>query len=462
MAAEVRSLSLRARLIGTMSLLLVAIVAFGGAIASLQAQRTVEAEVASALEVAGGIVTGAVRDLDASPHPYQVLTSTVRIFDGDRHVRATLLDAGGRVVATSRVPAPDEPPPAWFAELFDETPEPVRIPLPRAYGAEAAIVLSADSRSEIVEAWQQITLGLGVLLAFFLLALAAVVVIVDGALRPLTALASPFQRIGQGDYGVRVPVGGPAEVARLSAGFNAMAERLAESEDANRRLRASVEAIQEAERAELARDLHDEIGPFLFAIDVDAGALERTAAGMPEGDAFTAAVKSRASEIRTSARRAHRRVKAVLRRLRASVVDQLGLEAAVEDLVETWRSRFPLIAFSARIDGATWGPAVDATAHSVVREAVNNALKHGLPTSIAVEIRPESDYLVVEVTDNGGGLSPKAGPTGFGLIGMGERVAALGGTLDVEDRQEVPGVRVTARIPIRTPGAGQDARETTS
>ena len=95
-------------------------------------------------------------------------------------------------------------------------------------------------------------------------------------MRPLENLANAFDQIGNGDYRRRVPEDGPPETPRrLASGFNTMTHRLATVAAQNRRLHERLLTLQAEERADLARDLHDEIGPLLFAVDMTAATIER-------------------------------------------------------------------------------------------------------------------------------------------------------------------------------------------
>ena len=119
-----------------------------------------------------------------------------------------------------------------------------------------------------------IALGVSVVAGLLLVYLA-----IGAALRPLSALSAGFARVGVGDDGVRVPLGGPPELIGLQRGFNDMVERLTVMNRHNRVLEAQLITLQDEERADLARDLHDEMGPHLFAINVDAEIVSRTAVG---------------------------------------------------------------------------------------------------------------------------------------------------------------------------------------
>ena len=97
-------------------------------------------------------------------------------------------------------------------------------------------------------------------------------------LAPLSALAEGLARLARGDRSLLVSRGGSPELVAIAEGINALAASLARLDDENHRLLRRMIDVQEDERRDIARDLHDEIGPFLFAIRAGVGALRRRAA----------------------------------------------------------------------------------------------------------------------------------------------------------------------------------------
>ena len=330
--------------------------AVGAAALLWDARRSVDAELGSAMASAVQAVRTGQQDADAAP------ARLIAVFDGNRHVRAVLLDARGAPAAASHPYAPPNPPPAWFVALIDPH------AAPRTLGA---IRIEPDPINEIGEVWTGLRDAALIVALLSVLALVLIRRAVTRALRPLEAVSGALARVGAGDFEARVAAGGTVELGRLAEGFNAMAGQLDAFDRENRRLNEQLLTVQEEERAELARDLHDEIGPYLFAVNIDA-----------------AATPPRVDLIQTAVSHMQTQVTDMLRRLRPIRAVEFGLVSAVEDLVAFWRARRPDIAFDLRmrVDDEALGLGVREAFYRVVQEALSNAVRHGAPTQIAVEI----------------------------------------------------------------------------
>jgi two-component system sensor histidine kinase UhpB len=270
-----------------------------------------------------------------------------------------------------------------------------------------------------------------------------VYLLIGAALRPLQTLSAEFVHIGAGDYRGRLTARGPSELLSLQTGFNAMVAQLANMTDRNRLLTEQLLTLQDEERADVARDLHDEIGPHLFAVNMDAEMIAQLSAA-----AGNAAVLHQARAIQGAVSHMQRQVRDLLGRLRPTPVTELGLRAAVDDLVRFWAERRPDIRFQVDLaeDGLRLSEGLKEVAYRVIQEGVNNAVRHGAPRSVEIKVtsNPEELHVLVQDDGVGSGTAPKAG--GLGLVGMRERVAANGGRLVFGPRSE-KGWSVMARLP---------------
>jgi two-component system, NarL family, sensor histidine kinase UhpB len=392
-------------------------------------------------------VRNAVDEVGEAANPRRRLEMLVADFDGDRHLRASWVETDNTTVATSHPLVSSHRAPEWFYRALVGTPELAQIDLPAPFDGYGRVLLETDSHNEINEVWSDTIVSLAILATFCGCVLGVIFFTLGYALRPLRVMSAAFVRIGSGDYGARVAEGGSQELSRLCRGFNEMAARLADIDLQNRRLEYQLAAVQEEERAELARDLHDEVGPLLFAVSADIAVIQRHEAG--SSSAKTAA---RLEAIREAVVLMQRHVRAILGRLRPPILLDLGLAPAIDSLVAFWRKRYPAVCFESRITSESFGARLDEPIYRMVQEGVSNALRHGRPTRIEIVVQRRDDGTIsAEVSDDGGGIHDPVHTVGFGLIGMKERVRSLGGTVAVGNRSEGPGVTVFAQFPSSPP-----------
>jgi two-component system sensor histidine kinase UhpB len=215
----------------------------------------------------------------------------------------------------------------------------------------------------------------------------------------------------------------------LQRGFNAMAERLAEIDECNRALEAQLLTIQDEERAEIARDLHDEIGPHLFAVALDAEMIGRS---LNQGD--TKPIPDQIRSIQSAVSYMQRQVRELIARLRPTRAAELGLQAAIGDLVTFWQGRQPDVEFIAELDCADTNvpePLRDVI-YRVVQESVANALKHADTRQVVVKVARTPEAVAVSVANSGAAKAQTSELPGLGLASMRERVHAAGGDLSID------------------------------
>jgi two-component system sensor histidine kinase UhpB len=415
----------------------------------------VETRIALAEELRSGLigaeqtVRSAFEDLPQSDHPERDLRQLVSTFNGNRHVRAVLIASDGRRVAMSASSDAVRASPPWFHRLLAVAPPPSTLATPGNVRGFRSIVLVPSASQDVDAVWREVLGFALVLLLSTILGLALVYIVIGAALRPLDTLSRAFMDIGDGDYRRRVDRKGPPELLRLSQGFNDMVARLSTMSERNQLLTRQLLTLQEEERAEIARDLHDEIGPHLFAANLDAQMISEMCARRRYGD-----IPGQVSIIQDAISHIQRQVRDLLGRLRPTSATELGLGAAVLDLTRFWGARRPDITFSVALlsDEAALSEMLKDVSYRVIQEAVNNAVRHGDPNSIQVALnwlgnQAASHELVVSVVNDGAVRARTEKPGGFGLLGMRERVVACGGVLIFGPSAGAGGWKVVATLP---------------
>jgi len=251
--------------------------------------------------------------------------------------------------------------------------------------------------------------------------------------RRLRRLASTTQAIADGDLQQRIPVYGSDELARLEDSVNRMADQLTEAITAERDL-AAVHA-RAGERSRIARELHDSVSQQLFSLRLLAGGIRNA---LPEDSSLRPHVDT----LVLSADTATREMRALLLELRPVGLDDAGLAGALDQLARAYRTRLGLAVTAALEDDV---PLSEDRQHALLRiaqEAVANAVHHGAPTEITIELTPDG----LTIHDDGVGFDPQTPTSGMGLILMRERAAEVGIDLTITSAP-ANGTTVEARLP---------------
>lgn len=434
-------MSLQRRLALSVSLVLVVSLFIGAILTYVHVVAKVATEMRAALAVGLHAATNAVDDREEAIDPSKRLRLVVGDFDGDRHLLAILRGPEGRIVAQSRLLPPDDPAPDWFYRFVISTPLKASLQTPEAFRSVGQLVLYADPHNEVSEAWSDLCLTMAIMAVFFGLILGMSFLVIRSAIQPLRAFCGALAKIGSGDYATRFADEVYWELVPVRDGFNEMAIRLETVEAQNRALNEQLLSVQEDERIELARDLHDEVAPFLFAVGADA-AMIRQFIATEKVDA----IQTRADSIAEAVRHMQRHVKDILCRLAPGALLNLGLPSAIENLVAFWKMRCPAVAFNLELAEDVIEPPLDVVIFRVVQESFSNAIRHGNPSTLVVRIEKTAESISVTIEDDGIGFVSGLITNGFGIRGMKERAKAAGGDLQIGNRPMGRGALVVARF----------------
>jgi two-component system, NarL family, sensor histidine kinase UhpB len=431
------SLSLRWRLSLALAAVLTLLLALDVALTLRGAGRRIDPEVANATALTREILRDTVRDLKPSPDLDQRLGKLAASFDRLRHVRVTYRREG---VEGEPAPGAQRPePPAWFVALANPHATATTIAVEAEGRPVGAFVVAGDPGDEIAELWDSlVTLSIDGA-ASAALGLALVYLVVRAGLRPLERLNAGLAALSRRDYQARLGERAAPEFAPLLARFNALGASLSAAERDNLELRAKLVSIQDEERKEIARELHDEIGPYLFAARAQAGAALRAA---PEGQASAAvgALIETIDALQSTNRR-------LLDRLRPTALEELGLAAALQALGRFFERSEPNLTVTVAVDALpALSTGLEAAIYRIAQEALTNVARHAQSDAAQLRLAREGDALALTISDRGRGLDRATGP-GRGLIGMRERVAAHGGALSLSP-VEPHGLCVRALFPL--------------
>jgi len=236
-----------------------------------------------------------------------------------------------------------------------------------------------------------------------------------------------------------------AKTRKLPARRKKMAKDRAE-----RRLIQQLVTVQEAERRRIALNLHDHIGQQLTALRLTIGGMR----GRNAGDGLLRQL----DKLDKMTSQIDRDLDYLAWELRPAALDDVGLEAALQQFVATWSAQHGI---AAEFHASDWAAArlvkdVESNLYRITQEALNNVVKHAGASHVSVLLERRGDEAFLIVEDNGRGFdverarASRGRHAGMGLIGMEERAALIGARVQVE---AAPGKGTTlfVKVPVETP-----------
>jgi PAS domain S-box-containing protein len=230
-------------------------------------------------------------------------------------------------------------------------------------------------------------------------------------------------------YPVRREAVGP--VTRIvGTHFDLTERKQAEAERVRTDLLARLVFAQEDERRRIAREMHDQFGEQLTALGHGIARLKEATAGVP-------AVRTQVDTLAAIAQRLDRDVEHLVWELRPTALDDLGLRAALANYVQDWSARMGIAAelHTSGLLDERLPSEVETALYRIAQEALTNVAKHAKARNVEVILDRRVNHVVLIIEDDGVGFDPGGAATaasGFGLLGMQERAAMIGATLEVE------------------------------
>ena len=241
--------------------------------------------------------------------------------------------------------------------------------------------------------------------------------------------------------GLLLVIASMAYILRLERQTRNRYRELAQSRHELERLSSRLVDAQEEERRSISRELHDEVGQSLGALLVDLG---RLSTNLP---ADSAEIRERIDHMKSLAERTVGTVRDIALLLRPSMLDDLGLVAALEwqGREVSRRSQMEVAVESANVSGDL-PDEYKICVYRLVQEALNNAVRHSRAPNARVRVTGSASGISIEVSDDGQGFDPQRA-RGLGILGMEERVKRLGGSLAVKSAPG-QGTVLTAELPL--------------
>ncbi|MCK8517083.1 histidine kinase [Methylonatrum kenyense] len=440
-------MTLRTRLSLLLALLTVVALLIGMLFVVHNSRVAVEAELRSASDLTVQLVEASMESLtemEGLEISADDLLYQIEGLGAHRHIRLDVHE-GAEPPPPADAPEPRSPDaPAWFTYFVKPPVASFHRTVPVPTADSAWFVVHAEPADEITEAWQAARGLLAVLLGFAIGANLIIYFVVNRALRPLNVILRGLDDLEHGNYTSGLPEFSVPEFNSVSRQFNRLSSALDQSRARVRRLNRQILEVQEDERRHLARELHDELGQCMSAIRAEAAAIRQ--ATTPDNGA----VRDGAAAIARTAGQVYDIARNMIHRLHPAALEELGLEAGIRQMVSDWSRRNRGIQVDLHLsDGLEQvPPALAIHIYRAVQECLTNISRHADATRVTVSVNRRSGTIQAEVRDNGRGFETEAGGSGFGLLGIRERLAGLGGSVSIDSRPG-QGVRVRMTAPER-------------
>ena len=418
-------LSLRARLLLPLGLMFVAALLAGGVSLQIFATTQLMEETEPAARSAKAVAAALNGALQASNNPQATLDAFVQSLGASEAIRFRRLGTG-LDVHPPEVQTPLGTVPDWFVHLLVLPEFKTAFPVLIEGKQVGDIVFGPDMSADVDEKWIGFLAIAGSGIILMLLTGAIAHFTARSALRPLQNLGNGLTRMRSGDYEQPIAPSGPPEIRKSAEEANELARTLNRLSQDNRRLLRQIVSLQDDERQDMARDLHDELGPLLFGIRANTVALLES---IPSAQAKS---RDAAEGILQSVETLQQTNRRILDRLRPLYIQELGLDRSIQTLLQNVKAQARGLTVTSQID--TTLNEVDGllsqTIYRVIQEATTNVLRHARANAMHVAAGINGREVIVEISDDGIGF-PADRMFGRGLTGMLERARALSGTLEL-------------------------------
>jgi PAS domain S-box-containing protein len=219
--------------------------------------------------------------------------------------------------------------------------------------------------------------------------------------------------------------------------------------DQLRALSARLQSAREEEGTRIAREIHDELGSMLTSLKWDLDEINRILS-TPMSQSQLAVLREKLRVLMKLTDVSVSALRRIASELRPSVLDDLGLAAAIEWQAQQFQSRTGIICdFDCSLENLELSDEQSTAVFRILQEALTNVLRHAQATKVDIRIKTEADYFVLVISDNGKGITEKekAEQQSLGILGMRERAHLIGAEIDVKGI-EGKGTVVTVRVPI--------------
>jgi len=273
--------------------------------------------------------------------------------------------------------------------------------------------------------------------------------------RPLKDLTAASSALAEGDYTAIVPVERTDEMGKLARAFNAMSGKIRQAHDSleqqvaetgqmNEQLRdlsAYLQNIREEERMHIAREMHDELGQLLTGFKMDVISVKRKLEQSADPQ-----ILKRLETMEATSDEAIKFVRKLSSELRPSLLDDMGLIAALEWHSQEFEKRYSIrTVFQSEMTDISVSALIGTGVFRIFQESLTNIARHSNAHQVKASLELHNNLLKLTITDDGKGFEPDEQSKTLGLLGMKERAIMIGGELDI---YSIPGRGTTITVTI--------------
>ncbi|GAW86121.1 two-component system, NarL family, sensor histidine kinase UhpB [Bathymodiolus platifrons methanotrophic gill symbiont] len=419
----------------------IGILLLGGSITIWQARNAVNDEVASSIKLAVQLIEFSYKNNSSLNLNGGVWLTQLNSLNAIRHLNIQLKKPSGQVVSLVKhnyQEGQQELPPRWFINLVGSSYPQTEYPFVSADSTQLILTIQANPLDEIIEVWQESIVFFISLVLLTLLAFIAVNLAFNQSFKSIEQIVAGLRAIEKGNYQQKLPIFKVHEYDSIAKAINHMTHKLSDIQQENSALTKNSLAIQEQERQRLAQELHDELGQSLTAIKVMAVAARHPTSDVQQITQSIGEICDHLIEV----------VRSMMYQLHPLILTELGLQAAIDDMLKHWKDRNPGLSLSAKCTDEvdTLQQPVSIHLFRVIQECLTNIVRHADAQHVEINLYIKQNKVYLSVKDDGKGCDMDKIKSGFGLRGMQERIKTLEGELIVSSSLQ-QGMTITAIIP---------------
>ena len=346
-----------------------------------------------------------------------------------RHLNIAFIGLDGSIIdATSQKRDTREDPPTWFRKVLEKIPSSIetkKVQVKNKKNIVGYVHIKPELIFEYAEIWQQIILGFYAIGAFVFFVNILVSLSFSFMIKPINNIIKGFESLEKANYKVRIEKSSILELDIIGKKFNSMVVKLGQSNKKIHKLSQDLILVREQEKKELARNLHDQHGQVLTAIQVEAESIKKARTSHSRNQSIESIIDLSKNMMLST--------RTIIKNLSLGLLDDLGFELSIIDLIENWKKRFREIHVSYSMDkniAETLSSGQQAHIFRIIQEALTNITKHANAKNVSVNIKTYGfkNRTRIEIINDGVIHDAKHKfDRGIGLMSIEERVSELNG-----------------------------------